>query len=153
MREELEATTFWIVNDELGQVKGGRVHLGDDNAGQLKNDWTFQTPSSHKISAIGSAHPSNVIHSQGRPLADRSVLYKYLNPNMMAIVTESTEKTNVEVKLINETYSSRCIFIHNCQLQLQIRLFSQIEQLIYGYTKMAHKSTNKKWMTFVILSI
>ena len=31
------------------------------------------------------------MHSQGRVLGDRSVLYKYLNPNVVAIVTEGTE--------------------------------------------------------------
>ncbi|XP_055958208.1 ER membrane protein complex subunit 1, partial [Patella vulgata] len=31
------------------------------------------------------------VHSQGRVLGDRSVLYKYLNPNLMAVVTEGEE--------------------------------------------------------------
>ena len=31
------------------------------------------------------------VHSQGRVLGDRSVLYKYLNPNLVAIVTEGED--------------------------------------------------------------
>ena len=31
------------------------------------------------------------VHSQGRVLGDRSVLYKYLNPNLVAVVTEGEE--------------------------------------------------------------
>ena len=34
------------------------------------------------------------VHSQGRVLGDRSVLYKYLNPNMVAVVTEGQDATS-----------------------------------------------------------
>ena len=33
------------------------------------------------------------VDSQGRPLADRSVIYKYLNPNLIAILSESLDKS------------------------------------------------------------
>lgn len=31
------------------------------------------------------------VHSQGRVLIDRSVLYKYVNPNLVAVVTHGTD--------------------------------------------------------------
>ena len=31
------------------------------------------------------------VHSQGRVLGDRSVLYKYLNPNLVVVTTEGEE--------------------------------------------------------------
>ena len=34
---------------------------------------------------------SELVSSQGRVLADRSVQYKYLNPHLIAVVTESTD--------------------------------------------------------------
>ena len=33
------------------------------------------------------------VNSLGRPLADRSVIYKYLNPNAMAVVSESIDQS------------------------------------------------------------
>jgi len=33
------------------------------------------------------------VHSLGRVLADRSVLYKYVNPNLVAVVTEAEPNT------------------------------------------------------------
>ena len=41
----------------------------------------------------------------GRPLADRSVIYKYLNPNLAAIVSQSTDnsidKSNILLHVID----------------------------------------------------
>ena len=33
------------------------------------------------------------VDSQGRPLADRSVIYKYLNPNLIAVLSESLDSS------------------------------------------------------------
>lgn len=41
-----------------------------------------------KIIKISDKNPVEKVHSQGRVLADRSVLYKYINPNLIAIVSQ-----------------------------------------------------------------
>lgn len=46
------------------------------------------SPKNQKITHIASKNPLEHVHSQGRVLGDRSVLYKYVNPNLVAIVTE-----------------------------------------------------------------
>lgn len=46
---------------------------------------------SQKIIKIGSKNPIEHVHSQGRVLNDRSVLYKYINPNLVAIVTQGPD--------------------------------------------------------------
>ena len=98
---ELKWTSFWLVNNEIGQVRGGRVKLNEDGfKGSFDNEWTFQTQTDHKISAISAPLASDIIHSQGRPLANRGVLYKFLNPNILSVVTESTEQTNIEAMAI-----------------------------------------------------
>jgi hypothetical protein len=40
---------------------------------------------------VASKSPAERVHSQGRVLADRSVMYKYLNPNLVAVITHSTD--------------------------------------------------------------
>lgn len=42
-----------------------------------------------KIVKVSSKNPIEKVHSQGRVLADRSVLYKYINPNLIVIVSQS----------------------------------------------------------------
>ena len=41
------------------------------------------------------------VHSQGRVLLDRSVSYKYMNPNLVVVVTSETEAGNINVYLID----------------------------------------------------
>lgn len=45
-------------------------------------------PSEH-LAAVSGKSPAEKVHSQGRVLADRSVMYKYINPNLVAIITEA----------------------------------------------------------------
>ena len=49
------------------------------------------------------------VHSPGRVLGDRRVLYKYLNPNLMAVLTRSPSysKPAVNVFLINSATGKR----------------------------------------------
>ncbi|KAF4519600.1 hypothetical protein B566_EDAN003767 [Ephemera danica] len=53
--------------------------------------WEVKLPSSEQLLAVASKSQSERVHSQGRVLADRSVMYKYLNPNLVAVVTHSTD--------------------------------------------------------------
>lgn len=46
------------------------------------------SPKNQKITQVVAKNPIERVHSQGRVLGDRSVLYKYINPNLVAIVTE-----------------------------------------------------------------
>lgn len=67
--------------------------------------WTLNLGGSdneQKITMIGSKSIIEKVHSQGRVLADRSVLYKYINPNLIAVVTEGLDN------------------IHKCKILLHI---------------------------------
>jgi hypothetical protein len=44
---------------------------------------------------------SERVHSQGRVLPDRSVSYKYMNPNLVVVVTEDKEAGNVNLYLVD----------------------------------------------------
>jgi hypothetical protein len=49
------------------------------------------SPDSQRITAAVSKNPIEKVHSQGRVLGDRSVLYKYINPNLVAVVTQGSD--------------------------------------------------------------
>lgn len=57
-------------------------------------------PESQTLLNIFGKNPQERVHSQGRVLGDRSVLYKYVNPNLVAVVTQGTDT------------------LHKCRLQL-----------------------------------
>ena len=48
-----------------------------------------------QIAAIGAKSPHDRIHSHGKVLGDRSVLYKYLNPNLIGVLTTGQDSQKV----------------------------------------------------------
>lgn len=50
--------------------------------------------SEQHIIGVAQKNPIEHVHSQGRVLGDRSVLYKYINPNLVAFVTQAPDPTH-----------------------------------------------------------
>nr|CAG8470736.1 11817_t:CDS:10 [Entrophospora candida] len=56
--------------------------------------WNIHFPDDEKISAIGHRPQYEKVASLGRVLGDRSVLYKYLNPHLVAVATLSSSESS-----------------------------------------------------------
>ncbi|TRY87080.1 hypothetical protein DNTS_009164 [Danionella cerebrum] len=79
---------FFIVDSSQGKLSG--FHLRTDLSTELI--WEVVIPTEvQKIVAVKGKRPNEHVHSQGRVMGDRSVLYKYLNPNLLAVITESSD--------------------------------------------------------------
>ncbi|XP_014285151.1 ER membrane protein complex subunit 1 isoform X2 [Halyomorpha halys] len=64
------------------------------------------------VTSIAQKNKAERVHSQGRVLADRSVLYKYINPHLVAVATHTIDpvhKNMITVYLI-DTVSGAVIF-------------------------------------------
>lgn len=87
--------TFIYVSDVVtGIVTGYHIGLNGNKNLQATETWRINLgglDNSQKIIQIASKNPNEHVHSQGRVLNDRSVLYKYINPNLVAIVTQGTD--------------------------------------------------------------
>lgn len=86
--------TFIYVSDvNTGIVTGYHIGLNNKNL-EATEIWRINLgglDNSQKIIKIASKNPIEHVHSQGRVFNDRSVLYKYINPNLVAIVTQGTD--------------------------------------------------------------
>ncbi|XP_075462137.1 ER membrane protein complex subunit 1 [Ascaphus truei] len=79
---------FYLVDAEKGKLTGLRLHK-DLNTEQI---WELLLPPDlQRITVVEGKRSNEHVHSQGRVMGDRSVLYKYLNPNLLVVVTESTD--------------------------------------------------------------
>ncbi|XP_041701290.1 ER membrane protein complex subunit 1 [Coregonus clupeaformis] len=88
LQEMTSSIFFYLVHSEQGTLSGFR--LRKDLSTELI--WEVVLPIEvQKIVAVKGKRPNEHVHSQGRVMGDRSVLYKYLNPNLLAVVTESTD--------------------------------------------------------------
>ncbi|XP_077312429.1 ER membrane protein complex subunit 1 isoform X1 [Lithobates pipiens] len=87
--QELSSTVFFFLIDaDRGKLTGLRLHK-DLSTEEM---WELILPSElQRITTVKGKRSNEHVHSQGRVMGDRSVLYKYLNPNLLALVTESTD--------------------------------------------------------------
>ena len=54
--------------------------------------WTVNLrKDSQRITSVAAKRSAEHVHSQGVVLGDRNVLYKYINPNLVAVVAEGDD--------------------------------------------------------------
>uniref|UniRef100_A0A3B4EF09 ER membrane protein complex subunit 1 n=1 Tax=Pygocentrus nattereri TaxID=42514 RepID=A0A3B4EF09_PYGNA len=88
LQEMASSIFFYLVDASQGRLSGFR--LRKDLSTELI--WEVVIPTEvQKIVGVKGKRANEHVHSQGRVMGDRSVLYKYLNPNLLAVVTESTD--------------------------------------------------------------
>jgi hypothetical protein len=63
--------------------------------------WKFALPEGQRIAALASRPSHDPIASIGRVLADRSVRYKYVNPNTMVIAASDAVKSTLTTFLVD----------------------------------------------------
>ncbi|XP_021329317.2 ER membrane protein complex subunit 1 isoform X1 [Danio rerio] len=88
LQETASSIFFYLVDSNQGKLSGFRLRT--DLSTELI--WEVVIPTEvQKIVAVKGKRANEHVHSQGRVMGDRSVLYKYLNPNLLAVITESTD--------------------------------------------------------------
>ncbi|XP_060114778.1 ER membrane protein complex subunit 1-like [Heteronotia binoei] len=102
LEEMVSSVSFYLADVEQGKLTGR--HLRKDLT--TEQSWEITIPTDiQRIVTVKGKRANEHVHSQGRVMGDRSVLYKSLNPNLLAVVTESTdshhERTFIGIYLID----------------------------------------------------
>uniref|UniRef100_A0A8C9Y785 ER membrane protein complex subunit 1 n=1 Tax=Sander lucioperca TaxID=283035 RepID=A0A8C9Y785_SANLU len=88
LQEMASSIFFYLIDSSQGRLSGYRLRT--DLSTELI--WEVVVPTEvQRIVSVKGKRPNEHVHSQGRVMGDRSVLYKYLNPNLLAVVLESTD--------------------------------------------------------------
>lgn len=91
---------------------------------------------SQKIVAVAVKNPIEHVHSQGRVLGDRSVLYKYINPNLVAIAThgpDSIHKYVLNIHLIDAVSGAIVSSLTHRRVKGPFQLIHSENWLVYSY--------------------
>lgn len=110
-----------LSNEKLSAVPIWRVNLGGYG-------------NAHKITAIAAKNPIEHVHSQGRVLSDRSVLYKYINPNLVAVVTQGLD--NIHKYIMN---------VHLLDVVSGAIVFSMTHRKVRGPVHVVH---SENWLAY-----
>ena len=87
-----------VVKGEKGELKG---LICEGASSHEIETWTFHAPAGQKILNIATRNPHESTASIGRVLGDRSVLYKYLNPNTIVVATGNLATSLLTVYLLD----------------------------------------------------
>lgn len=72
-----------------GDLIGYSLAADQNNHLKAVEVWNIKLP--QPIINVATKRPTEHVHSQGRVMGDRSVLYKYLNPNLASVFTEGND--------------------------------------------------------------
>ncbi|TGO43429.1 hypothetical protein BHYA_0001g00580 [Botrytis hyacinthi] len=100
-----------VVRGENGEVKGLKFDIKGADAKPIFT-WSFQPPSGQRIIEVVSKPAHDPVASIGRVLGDRTVMYKYLNPNTVLVTAVSDESSIASFYLL-DTVSGDVLYSTN----------------------------------------
>ncbi|GAA52193.1 hypothetical protein CLF_107492 [Clonorchis sinensis] len=154
---------MYTIEPDLARLTGYRVHLSsavssprqsgreDPVTFKATRTWRMQLRSTlppngngeqnpyapHVIVAAASRPNGEHIHSVGRVLGDRSVLYKYLNPNLIAVVTAggsvASQTNSIAVYLIDVVVGRIVYSAINARCSEPVNLVHSENWIVYTY--------------------
>lgn len=93
----LPETVYLAVQDDAGHAKGLKVA----SSGKPEQTWVFNPPTNEQIASISTRPAHDPIASIGKVLGDRSVMYKYINPHLISIVTADPNGSTASIHLLD----------------------------------------------------
>ena len=101
---KVKSMFYYLVDHEANKISGYLTEPCSNNGKcKLKEVWGLNIPSGQKILDIVTKREDEVVNSMGRVLGDHTVLYKYLNPNLIAFATiqDRTAKGSIFVYVVD----------------------------------------------------
>lgn len=104
LNDEAESSKTFITSHDARGVYG---HFADVD-GSLKDTWNIIIPKSEQLLAFAGKKEAPIV-TLGQTLGNRTVLYKYLYPNLASYITVNSETFTMYVNLI-DTLSGELLF-------------------------------------------
>lgn len=140
-----------VVRGAEGEIKGLDFVPAGEEASEVTS-WVFSPPKGQRIVSVATRPSHDAIASIGRVLGDRTVKYKYLNPNTLVVAALDDAASTLTVYLldtvsgeilssathegVDSTKNVECVMAENwflCTFFGQYTLKSNPEQSIKGY--------------------
>ncbi|XP_066599406.1 ER membrane protein complex subunit 1 isoform X2 [Prorops nasuta] len=130
-------TYFFIVDRTTGTLSGLSLSYSTSQTLVAHKVWELVlSPKNQRITQVVAKNPIERVHSQGRVLSDRSVLYKYINPNLVAIVTEgvgNSLKNTLNLYLLDVVSGNMIFSINHKRIRGPIHIVHSENWIVYSY--------------------
>lgn len=132
------ATTFiFTVDVDTGVLVGYSLALSTKQKLIASRVWEIKLmQGSQHITAAVIKSSIEKVHSQGRVLGDRSVLYKYINPNLVAVLTQGYDpvhKQFLNIYLIDAVSGSMVFSVSHKRAREPVHIVHSENWLLYSY--------------------
>ncbi|XP_065173919.1 LOW QUALITY PROTEIN: ER membrane protein complex subunit 1-like [Atheta coriaria] len=130
------ASTFMFNADfDKSILQGYALHYSDENTLRATRTWQLNLSGS-TLTAIAVRPANERVHSQGRVLADRSVFYKYVNPNLIAVATVAPDVMHrhvLSVYLVDGVTGLITYSAHHKRANGPVQMVHSENWLVYSY--------------------
>lgn len=139
-KAQADGLYLFTANKKTAMLNGFYLkYHGKSGSIQAQSIWTVNLSghgSSQEITTIAAKNPIEHVHSQGRVLNDRSVLYKYINPNLVAVVTQGLDNIHkfvMNVHLVDVVSGSVVFSLTHRKVRGPIKIVHSENWLAYSY--------------------
>ncbi|XP_055680073.1 ER membrane protein complex subunit 1 isoform X2 [Lutzomyia longipalpis] len=136
--EKIQANGMFLFTVKTeGEVSGYHIHATNKEiSANLVWKLDLSGGSNAQVIQVAGKNPMERVHSQGRVLSDRSVLYKYVNPNLIAIATfglDAIHKYVINVHLIDVVSGSIVVTLTHRRAKGPLHMVHSENWLVYSY--------------------
>lgn len=94
--QHARTTYLYSIDPSTSQLQGYNLMYSTEEVLRLNPTWNVNLAPSQLL-ALSTRPYAERVHSQGRVLPDRSVYYKYINPNIIALITITDDAVHKHV--------------------------------------------------------
>lgn len=130
---------YLVLADKVANQLEGVKLVKESGSIVTKTVWTFPLNTTEQIINLGIKRMDEEVHSPARVLGDRGILYKYVNPNLMAVMAQGSLGDTcspdyyLNVYLIDGVTGSLVHFTHHPKCRGPSEIVHSENWLIYSY--------------------
>lgn len=146
VKDNLQKYYLTVVNTKP-KILEGYAFIEESNTIKPKIIWTFPISDSEQIINIQMKRIDEEVHSPARVLGDRGILYKYVNPNLIAVMTKRSHGTlcnpeyNLVVYLIDGVTGALVHSVYHPRSQEPANMVHSENWLVYSYYNAKYRRT------------
>uniref|UniRef100_A0ABD2XHY3 ER membrane protein complex subunit 1 n=1 Tax=Trichogramma kaykai TaxID=54128 RepID=A0ABD2XHY3_9HYME len=130
-------TFIFTVDKTTGVLAGHSLAYSNEKKLAAHKVWEMVLPpKTQKIIHVVGKKSYERVHSQGRVLSDRSVLYKYVNPNLVVVVTqgvEGSQKNTLNLYLLDVVSGLMIFSLSHKRTKGPVHIVHSENWVVYSY--------------------